>query len=70
VAVFDNDGTLWCEKPMYIQLDFLIRRFVQQAAKGDLKWFGEVGDQALPGRRLRRRTPCGSDPYGSSCDRC
>jgi phosphoserine phosphatase len=42
VAVFDNDGTLWCEKPMYIQLDFLIRRFVQQAAKGDLKWFGEA----------------------------
>src|ERR1700749_1483208 len=26
VAVFDNDGTLWCEKPMPIQLDFTIRR--------------------------------------------
>jgi phosphoserine phosphatase len=24
VAVFDNDGTLWCEKPNYIQLDFLV----------------------------------------------
>lgn len=24
VAVFDNDGTLWCEKPRYVQLDFLI----------------------------------------------
>ena len=22
VAVFDNDGTLWCEKPMPIQLDW------------------------------------------------
>jgi hypothetical protein len=22
VAVFDNDGTLWCEKPMPIQADF------------------------------------------------
>ncbi|OBI66885.1 HAD family phosphatase [Mycobacterium sp. E796] len=31
VAVFDNDGTLWCEKPMYIQLDFLVRRFAEQA---------------------------------------
>ncbi|MBW8712254.1 MAG: haloacid dehalogenase-like hydrolase, partial [Mycobacterium sp.] len=31
IAVFDNDGTLWCEKPMYIQLDFLIRRFAEQA---------------------------------------
>src|ERR1700756_4576196 len=57
VAVFDNDGTLWCEKPMYIQLDFLIRRFAQQAAddptlrdrqpykaaaEGDLNWFGDA----------------------------
>ena len=23
VAVFDNDGTLWCEKPMPIQADFI-----------------------------------------------
>ena len=57
VAVFDNDGTLWSEKPMYIQLDFLIRRFAEQAqadsslrerqpykaaAEGDLRWFGEA----------------------------
>jgi phosphoglycolate phosphatase-like HAD superfamily hydrolase len=57
IAVFDNDGTLWCEKPMYIQLDFLIRRFAEQAhqdpslrdrqpykaaVEGDLKWFGEA----------------------------
>ena len=27
VATFDNDGTLWCEKPMPIQLDFILRRF-------------------------------------------
>jgi phosphoglycolate phosphatase-like HAD superfamily hydrolase len=55
IAVFDNDGTLWCEKPMYIQLDFLIRRFAEQAkadpslrekqpykaaVEGDLNWFG------------------------------
>jgi hypothetical protein len=25
VAVFDNDGTLWTEKPMPIQLDFIVR---------------------------------------------
>lgn len=24
VAVFDNDGTLWCEKPRYVQEDFLL----------------------------------------------
>ncbi len=27
VAAFDNDGTLWCEKPMYPQADFLLRRW-------------------------------------------
>lgn len=57
VAVFDNDGTLWVEKPAYIQLDFLVRRLAEQAAadpalaaeqpykaaaEGDLKWFGDV----------------------------
>ena len=57
IAVFDNDGTLWCEKPMYIQLDFLIRRFAEQAnadpslrerqpykaaVEGDLAWFGDA----------------------------
>src|ERR1700710_2678063 len=31
VAVFDNDGTLWCEKPMPIQLDFILRRLVSMA---------------------------------------
>jgi phosphoglycolate phosphatase-like HAD superfamily hydrolase len=29
VAVFDNDGTLWCEKPMPIQLDFTVRRLAE-----------------------------------------
>ncbi|WP_018598875.1 HAD family phosphatase [Mycobacterium sp. 155] len=57
VAVFDNDGTLWCEKPAYIQLDFLVRRLAEQAAadpalaakqpyqaaaSGDLGWFGDA----------------------------
>jgi phosphoserine phosphatase len=31
IAVFDNDGTLWCEKPMPIQLDFTVRRLAQMA---------------------------------------
>lgn len=29
IATFDNDGTLWCEKPRYIQADFLMRRLKQ-----------------------------------------
>ena len=26
IAVFDNDGTLWCEKPLYVQLAFMVDR--------------------------------------------
>jgi hypothetical protein len=33
VAVFDNDGTLWAEKPMPIQLDFTLRRLAEMAAQ-------------------------------------
>ena len=55
--MFDNDGTLWCEKPIYIQLDFLVRRLAEQAkadpslrdkqpykaaVDGDLAWFGDA----------------------------
>ncbi|MGV9615195.1 HAD family hydrolase [Nocardia xishanensis] len=57
VAVFDNDGTLWCEKPMPIQLDFILRRLVvmteqnpalrtrqpwQAAYTKDYDWLGGV----------------------------
>jgi phosphoglycolate phosphatase-like HAD superfamily hydrolase len=57
VAVFDNDGTLWCEKPMPIQLDFILRRLVamtqekpelqerqpfKAAFERDYGWFGKV----------------------------
>jgi phosphoglycolate phosphatase-like HAD superfamily hydrolase len=55
VAVFDNDGTLWTEKPLVIQLDFTVHRFrelaendpalrskqpYQAAYEGDLRWLG------------------------------
>ncbi|MET0694349.1 MAG: HAD family hydrolase [Propionibacteriaceae bacterium] len=35
VAVFDNDGTLWCEKPLPIQLDFTLRRLAAMAAEDE-----------------------------------
>jgi FMN phosphatase YigB (HAD superfamily) len=31
VATFDNDGTLWCEKPMPIELGFILGRFAEMA---------------------------------------
>ena len=29
IAVFDNDGTLWCEKPMPIELGFILMRLAE-----------------------------------------
>src|SRR5215208_4764412 len=64
VAVFDNDGTLWCEKPMPIQLDFILRRLVamaeqepelrarqpwQAAYTRDYDWLGQVVDRHYHG---------------------
>ena len=31
VAVFDNDGTLWCEKPMPVELGFILQRLADMA---------------------------------------
>jgi hypothetical protein len=31
VAVFDNDGTLWCEKPMPVELGFILQRLAAMA---------------------------------------
>ena len=33
VAVFDNDGTLWCEQPMPIELGFILQRLAAMADK-------------------------------------
>jgi phosphoserine phosphatase len=57
VAVFDNDGTLWCEKPMPVELAFVLQRLAdmaeedaslrerqpwQAAHERDLGWLGDV----------------------------
>jgi len=57
IAVFDNDGTLWCEKPFPIQTGFLLGKIGEQAAgdpslrgkqpwkavfEKDHKWLGDV----------------------------
>jgi hypothetical protein len=36
IAVFDADGTLWCEKPVPVEVDFILRRLAEQA-KADPK---------------------------------
>jgi phosphoserine phosphatase len=57
IAVFDNDGTLWCEKPMPIELGFILQRLEAMAERDaslrerqpwkaaydkDYAWLGEV----------------------------
>jgi phosphoglycolate phosphatase-like HAD superfamily hydrolase len=37
VAVFDNDGTLWCEQPLYFQAVFLLDQF-KAAAPAHPEW--------------------------------
>src|ERR1700750_1961333 len=37
IAVFDNDGTLWCEQPMYFQALFMIDR-VRELAPQHPEW--------------------------------
>jgi phosphoglycolate phosphatase-like HAD superfamily hydrolase len=64
VAVFDNDGTLWCEKPLPIQADFILRRLFQMAEaepalrdrqpwkaayERDYAWLGSVINQHYAG---------------------
>ena len=69
IAVFDNDGTLWTEKPMPIQLDFIVRRLrrggaarsgrcaraspTRRPTRATSDWLGARHGQALPGRRRR-----------------
>jgi phosphoglycolate phosphatase-like HAD superfamily hydrolase len=57
VAVFDNDGTLWCEKPMPVELGFILQRLSAMAVEDaslrdkqpwkaayekDYAWLGDV----------------------------
>ena len=58
--MFDNDGTLWCEKPMYIQLDFIVRRLAEKAAGGRVAGRAAAvqgGGRRRPAVVRRRRSP-------------
>ncbi|MGO8907298.1 MAG: haloacid dehalogenase-like hydrolase [Solirubrobacteraceae bacterium] len=48
IAAFDNDGTLWCEKPMFVQADFLLRRVKEM-----------TGDRTAPAGAHRFREALG-----------
>ena len=58
IAAFDNDGTLWCEKPLPIQLDFILRRWVEIATRIP-RWVAA----ALEIRRRKRLCLAGQRDY-------
>ena len=53
VAAFDNDGTLWCEKPAYPQLAFCVHELGKAVAADPslaeylLGWRAELGLDAM-----------------------
>ncbi|WP_394077698.1 HAD family hydrolase [Xanthobacter albus] len=62
IATFDNDGTLWIERPMYTQLAFALDRLkklapehpegqavqpFKAALEGDMKTLGALGEDGL-----------------------
>jgi len=64
IAVFDNDGTLWTEKPMPTQLHFIVQQWraaaeadpsladrqpYKAAVTGDLAWLGDAIDKHYAG---------------------
>ncbi|MFE6734787.1 HAD family hydrolase [Microbacterium sp. NPDC057650] len=64
IAVFDNDGTLWSEKPVIIQLDYIIGQWAGElkadpslaekqpykaVATGDLGWIGDAVEKHYGG---------------------
>jgi haloacid dehalogenase-like hydrolase len=74
VAVFDNDGTLWCEKPLPIQADFILRRLHEMAEADpalrerqpwkaaydrDYAWLGQVMVEHYAGDDTNVRTLLG-----------
>jgi hypothetical protein len=52
IAVFDNDGTLWAEQPMYVQMAFVLDR-VQEMAPSHPDWKTTQPFQAVLERDLK-----------------
>ena len=65
IAVFDNDGTLWIEQPMSVQLAFALDRqpTSSRPIPGRLSWLvlssaPTSGTASAAGRRPNRRSAC------------
>jgi phosphoserine phosphatase len=52
IATFDNDGTLWCEQPMYVQMAFVLDR-VKELAPKNPEWKNKQPFKAILERDLK-----------------
>jgi len=74
IAVFDADGTLWCEKPVPVEADFILRRLAEMATadpklrdrqpwkaayEHDTDWLGKVITEHYAGDDTKAQTLLG-----------
>jgi hypothetical protein len=79
IATFDNDGTLWCEHPIYVQLAFALDRVkamaplhpewkdkqpFKAALEGDMKTLAESGESGLMGLMMVTHAGMTSNEFG------
>ena len=65
IATFDNDGTLWCEQPLQVQLFFLIDRAQRTRRQGPVDagaatLQGVAGARSEDAARASASRPCRS----------
>jgi phosphoserine phosphatase len=80
IAVFDNDGTLWCEQPMYVQLAFVLDRVKAlapqhpewkekqpfgAALEGDFKALAATGEKGLVELLIATHTGMTTDEFAA-----
>jgi hypothetical protein len=78
IAVFDNDGTLWCEQPIYVQFAFALDRVKALAPQhtewkekepfrsllaGDMKGFAATGEKGIVELLMATHTGLSTDEF-------
>src|SRR5215510_7775701 len=61
IAVFDNDGTLWAEQPMYVQFVFMLDH-VKAAAGRHPEWKDNAAFKALAAHDTKALAAMGQKP--------
>jgi phosphoserine phosphatase len=83
VSYLDNDGTMWCERPTYVQLDFFVDALHQRVAAepaladrpefaavlaGDMAAIGEIGLDKVAGALAALFDGQTPDEFGAAVD--